>query len=84
MKSHDGDIASHTLESWFKFAQAFWEFTDGYTGLTDYSTLEERKEDILLVEFSNKLIYNHFEEPESVQKHEKKVKEEATRVIDQH
>ena len=56
MKSHDGDIASHTLESWFKFAQAFWEFTDGYTGLTDYSTLEERKEDILLVEFSNKLI----------------------------
>jgi hypothetical protein len=34
------DIASYTLESWFKFAEKFWEFTDGYSGLTEYSTLK--------------------------------------------
>jgi hypothetical protein len=63
MQSTDeGHIASYTLESWFKFAQAFWEFTDGYSGLTEYSTLEERKEDILLVEFTKKLISKHFED----------------------
>jgi hypothetical protein len=48
------DTASYTLESWFEFAQKFWEFTDGYVGLTEYSTLEERNEDILLFEFTKK------------------------------
>ena len=57
------DIAFFTLESWFKFAQGFWEFTDGYSGLTDYSTLEERKEDITLGEFIKQLISDHFEDP---------------------
>jgi hypothetical protein len=66
MKIEDGNLASHTIESWFKFAQQWWEFTDGYSGLTEYSTLEERKEDILLVEFSKKLIINQFENHEMV------------------
>jgi hypothetical protein len=57
------DTASYTLESWFQFAQKFWEFTDGYVGLTEYSTLEERKEDILLFEFTKKLIAENFEDP---------------------
>jgi hypothetical protein len=57
------NTASFTLETWFLFAQKFWEFTDGYVGLTEYSTLEERKEDILLFEFTKKLIKDNFENP---------------------
>jgi hypothetical protein len=57
------DTASYTLESWFQFAQKFWEFTDGYVGLTEYSNLEERNEDILLFEFTKKLIAENFEDP---------------------
>lgn len=59
----DEYIASYTLESWFQFAQRFWEFTDGYVGLTFYSTLKERKKDILLLEFTKKLIAENFEDP---------------------
>jgi hypothetical protein len=57
------DTASYTLESWFQFAQKFWEFTDGYVGLTEYSNLEERNEDILLFEFTKKSIADNFEDP---------------------
>jgi hypothetical protein len=55
------NTASFTLETWFHFAQKFWDFTDGYVGLTEYSTLEERNEDILLFEFTKKLIAENFE-----------------------
>jgi hypothetical protein len=57
------DTASYSLESWLKFAHNFWEFTDGYVGLTHYSTVEERKNDILLFEFIKKLISENFEDP---------------------
>ena len=57
------DTASYTLETWFQFAHKFWEFTDGYSGLTDYSTVEERKKDILLIDFIKKLIAENFEDP---------------------
>jgi hypothetical protein len=57
------DTASYSLESWFQFAQKFWQFTDGYSGLTDYSNFEERKNDILLYEFTKKLISENFEDP---------------------
>jgi hypothetical protein len=67
------DTASYTLESWFQFAQKFWEFTDGYAGLTEYSTLEERNEDILLFEFTKKLISENFEDPLMIAKHEKMI-----------
>jgi hypothetical protein len=42
-------------------------------GLTEYSTLEERKEDILLFEFTKKLIADNFEDPNEVAKHEKMI-----------
>ena len=61
--SYEGDKGSLTLNSWFKFALEFWEFTDGYSRINEYRTLEERKEDILVVEFSKKLISSHFEDP---------------------
>jgi hypothetical protein len=57
------DTANYTLETWFHYAQRFWEFTDGYSGLTDYSTVEERKNDILLIDFTKKLIGENFEDP---------------------
>jgi hypothetical protein len=82
--SSKDDIASYTLESWFQFAQKFWEFTDGYVGLTEYSTLEERKEDILLFEFTKKLIADNFEDPQMVKKHEEMINEGVTKVLDQH
>jgi hypothetical protein len=76
--SSKDDTASYTLESWFQFAQKFWEFTDGYAGLTEYSTLEERKEDILLCEFTKKLITENFEEPFMVAKHEERIHQGVT------
>ena len=82
--SQEGARGSLTLESWFKFAQVFWEFTDGYSGLTDFSSLEERKEDILLVELSQELISKHFEDPEIILQHEKMIHEEVAKVLDQH
>jgi hypothetical protein len=82
--SNKQEIASYTLETWFKFAQSFWEFTDGYVGLTEYSTLEERNEDILLFEFTKKLIADNFEDPLMVAKHEKMINEGVTKVLDQH
>ena len=54
--SGDDKVASYTLESWFQFARKFWEFTNVYSDLNNYSTVEERKEDILLFEFTKKLI----------------------------
>jgi hypothetical protein len=60
--SSKDDTASYTLESWFQFAQKFWEFTNGYAGLTDYTTLEERDEDKLLFEFTKILIAENFED----------------------
>ena len=57
------DIASYTLESKFKFALGFWEFTDGYSGLTDYNTFEERKEDISLHEYINLSFKDNFDQP---------------------
>ena len=62
LESSQEDTASYTLQSWFQFAQKFWEFTDGYVGLTEYTTLEERNEDILLFEFIKKLINENFED----------------------
>lgn len=56
------ETASYTLEQWFQFAQKFWDFTDGYTGLTEYCTIEERNEDILLYEFTKNLIAENFED----------------------
>ena len=78
------DTASYTLESWFQFAQKFWEFTDGYVGLIEYRNLEERKEDILLFEFTKKLIAENFEDPLMVAKHEKMINDGVTYVLNQH
>jgi hypothetical protein len=78
------EIASYTLETWFQFAQKFWEFTDGYVGLTEYSTLEERNEDILLFEFTKKLIADNFEDPQMVAKHNQMIKEGVTKVLELH
>jgi hypothetical protein len=77
-KSTKEYTASYSLESWFQFAQKFWEFTDGYVGLTEYSTLEEREEDILLFDFTKKLIAENFEEPLMVAKHEKMINDGVT------
>jgi hypothetical protein len=57
------NTASFTLESWFQVAQKFWEFTNSYAGLNDFTTLEERSEDILLFYFIKKLIGDNFEDP---------------------
>jgi hypothetical protein len=76
-----GEIASYTLESWFRYAQSFWDFTDNYVGLTDYSTLEERKEDIVLLEFIKKLIADNFEDPNKIKMHEKMIQEGVDRVL---
>jgi hypothetical protein len=77
-----GEIASYTLESWFKFAQEFWKFTDSYVGLTEYSTLEERKEDILLFEFTKKLIADNFEDPQKILKHERMIQDGVNKVLE--
>ena len=80
--SSKDESASYNLESWFQFAQKFWEFTDRYSGLTEYSTLEERKEDILVFEFIKKLIAENFEDPLMVEKHEKMIHDGVTKVLD--
>jgi hypothetical protein len=81
--SNKEDIASYTLETWFHFAQKFWEFTDGFAGLTNYSSLEERKEDILLFEFTKKLIADNFEDCQMVKKYEHMINEGVNKVLDQ-
>jgi hypothetical protein len=37
------DSSAFTLESWFKFASDFWAFTQTFKGITDYSTLDQKK-----------------------------------------
>jgi hypothetical protein len=56
------DYAIYTLESWFQFAEKFWQFTKAYTGLTDFKTLEERNEESFLSDFVKKLIGENFED----------------------
>ena len=53
-------------------------------GLTEYTTLEERKEDILLFDFTKKLIAENFEDSQMVEKHNKMIKEEVNKVLEQH
>jgi len=53
-------MVSYTFESWLQFAEKFWQFTLAYTRLTEFNTLEERNEDILLSEFVKKLIGDNF------------------------
>ena len=60
---------SYTLETWFQFAQKFWLTTEVYAGVTEYSTLEEKKQDILLFEYAKKLIAENFEDPKMVENH---------------
>lgn len=36
----------YTLSTWFSFASKHWKVTDEYEGITEYSTLDERKLDL--------------------------------------
>ena len=76
------EIAFYTLESWFKYAQTFWEFTDGYSVLIDYTTLEEKKEDITLGEFSKKLISKYCEDEKINEMNVVMIEKEVNAVLD--
>jgi|LauGreDrversion4_2_1035121.scaffolds.fasta_scaffold855309_1 hypothetical protein len=54
--------AKFTLKEWFDFAQSWWDFTDSFKGLTDYSTLEERKEDRKSIEYINQIVKERFDD----------------------
>jgi hypothetical protein len=62
--SDEHETSKYTIQSFFKFAESFWNFTDNYVGLTEYSTLEERKEDLLLFEKIKELITENFDNSE--------------------
>jgi hypothetical protein len=66
--SDEKETSRYSIQSFFKFAESFWNFTDNYVGLTEYSTLEERKEDLLLFEKIKELISENFENIEESKK----------------
>ena len=55
------NITNFTFGFWLKKAENMWDFADSYVLLTKHNTLEERKEDNLLSEYSKELIARNFE-----------------------
>ena len=50
LATDEGDITPYSIPSWFNFASNFWRFTDDFEGITEYSTLDERRKGELLYE----------------------------------
>jgi hypothetical protein len=60
MKQDKSSTMKLTLKSWFTNAARIWETINIYRDFDKYSTLEERKQSMTLLEFVNKNINEHF------------------------
>ncbi len=51
-----------SLNEWFKFAEHMWDYTKQLRNLEYFSTLQQKKEDLLIIGIINLLVQKHYEE----------------------
>jgi len=47
------------LKEWFEFANRFWDFSKHFEGIRNYSTLAEKREDLVLLKKLESLVETH-------------------------
>jgi len=50
------------MREWFDFAFKFWEFSKTFDGINNYSTLAEKREDVVLLKKLQELVEVHLEQ----------------------